>query len=259
MEKSLVRVLLLGGILFVVSISLSFAEEGYPLRQQFPGIKTISSEKLLDEYDNCFIIDVRSQLEYDVIHINKARHIPVAERSFIKNLEKAVGKGGEKPTVFYCNGHSCAKAYEAAELALEWKFKKIFVYDSGILDWVTLHPEKTTLMGVSPASRHGLISQEALEKRKITLTEFKKKAASRKAVVIDIRDSFQRRMIPPFPKLHGIPLDQLLERLKKGEFKDRELLVFDAVGRQVQWLQYYLEKYDYKNYSFLRDGVLSIK
>jgi rhodanese-related sulfurtransferase len=251
--------LALWGIFFITSLSPSLADEGYPLRQQFPQIKTISSEKLNEEYADCFIVDVRSRLEYDVIHINRALHIPVAERSFIRNLEKATGKDGSQPIVFYCNGHSCAKAYEAAELALEWKFKKIFVYDSGIHDWVALHPEKTTLMGVTPAPAQALIPPEALAKRKITIDDFRKKARSRKAVVIDIRDPFQRRMIPSFPNLHNIPLDQLLARLRKGEFKDRELLIFDAVGRQVEWLQYHLEKFGYKNYSFLRDGVLGIK
>ncbi|WP_243370103.1 rhodanese-like domain-containing protein [Geotalea sp. SG265] len=259
MNSLWVHALAICGFFATTAISPSLADEGYPLRQQFPQIKTMSSEKLNEEYGDCFIVDVRSRLEYDVIHITKALHIPVAELSFIRNLEKATGKDGSEPIVFYCNGHSCAKAYEAAELAMEWKFKKIFVYDSGIHDWVTLHPEKTTLMGISPAPAQVLIPPEKLAKRKVSLNDFRKKAKSRKAVVIDIRDPFQRRMIPRFPNLHSIPLDQLLERLGKGEFKDRELLIFDAVGRQVEWLQYYLEKFGYKNYSFLRDGVLGIK
>lgn len=254
---------------FIISISIiltttcsfvtpSLAGEGYPLRNIFPAINTISTEILHDKYDDVVIVDVRSKLEYDVIHISKALHIPVADRTFIRDLEKAVGKEGKMPTVFYCNGHSCAKAYEAAELAMEWKFKKIFAYDSGVGDWVASFPEKTTLLGTSPAPVNKLLSPDALAKRKISSKEFKKRSLGRRAVVIDIREPFQRKLVPSFRNLRNIPSDQLLRFLERGEFKGKELLIFDAVGKQVEWLQYYLEKFGYSNYYFLKDGVLGL-
>ena len=44
--------------------------------------------------------------------------------------------------------------------------------------------------------------------------------------------------------------------LQKGELKDKTLLITDAVGKQVQWLQYYLDEGGYQNYFFLHKGVL---
>lgn len=247
-------------VVFVLfPVSFSFAEEGFPLRSKFPKLKYISTDALNKEYSQAVIVDVRSDLEYDVIHINKAIHVPMAQSSFIKDLEKARAKDDDKPMVFYCNGHTCAKAYEAAEQAMQASFKNTFTYDAGIHDWVKAHPEKTTLMGITPAPKNKLISSDSLAKRKLTLAEFKKRAESPKAVVVDIREPIQRKVIPQFAKIRNIPSDRLLSLLQQGEFKNNELLIFDAVGKQVEWLQYYLEKYGYKNYSFLKDGVLSVK
>jgi rhodanese-related sulfurtransferase len=258
-KKLLKSVMVLAVLGVFVSVSASFAEEGFPLRAKFPKVKYITTDGLSREYSQAVIVDVRSDLEFDVIHINKALHVPVAQATFLKDLEKARSKENGKPVVFYCNGHSCAKAYEAAEQADHAGFKNVFAYDAGIHDWVKAHPEKTTLMGVSPAPKNKLISGEALAKRKISLAEFKKKAEGAKAVVIDIREPIQRKVIPPFPKLRNIPSDRLLSLLEKGEFKNNDLLIFDAVGKQVEWLQYYLEKNGYNNYNFLKDGVLSVK
>lgn len=243
----------------LMSASVSLAEEAFPLRAKFPMVKHMTTATLNKEYGKATIVDVRSDLEFDVIHINKALHIPVAHAAFAKELEKTRGKEGDKPLVFYCNGHTCAKAYEAAEQAMQLSFKNVFAYDSGIHDWVKAYPEKTTLMGVSPAPKNKLISHEALAKKKIGISEFKRKAENAKAVVIDIREPFQRKEIPQFPKLRNIPSDRLLKLLESGEFKNNELLIFDAVGKQVEWLQYYLEKFGYTNYNFLKDGMLSVK
>mgnify|MGYP003502318962 FL=1 len=43
----------------------------------------------------------------------------------------------------------------------------------------------------------------------------------------------------------------------KGEFKGNQLLIMDAVGKQVEWIQYYLEAGGYTNYYFLDKGVIS--
>lgn len=257
--KVLKQLMSLAVLIVLGSVSVSFAEEGFPLRTKFPKVKYISTEALNKEYAQAVIVDVRSDLEYDVIHINKAVHVPMAQATFVKDLEKSRPKENDKSLVFYCNGHTCAKAYEAAEQAMQASFKNVFAYDSGIHDWVKAHPEKTTLMGVTPAPKNKLISSDALAKKKISLAEFKNKADGPKAVVIDIREPIQRKVIPQFAKIRNIPSDRLLSLLRQGEFKNDELLIFDAVGKQVEWLQYFLEKYGYSHYSFLKDGVLSVK
>jgi len=77
-------------------------------------------------------------------------------------------------------------------------------------------------------------------------------------MVIDAREPFQRKEIPQLPgTLRNVPTDRLVELIKKGEFKENQLLIMDAVGKQVEWIQYYLESEGYTNYYFLDKGFLS--
>jgi rhodanese-related sulfurtransferase len=238
--------------------AVSVAEEGFPLRAKFPQVKYMTTEALNKDYQKVIVVDVRSKIEFDVIHVNKAVHEPIATAMFANNLEKIRSKTGELPIAFYCNGHSCAKSYEAADLAAKAGFQNVYAYDAGIPDWVKAHPEKTTLMGKTPANAGQLISKEMFEKRTISFAEFKKRAASPDAMVIDAREPFQRKEIPQLPgTLRNVPSDRLAELIKKGEFKGNQLLILDAVGKQVEWIQYYLEAGGYKNYYFLKKGVLS--
>jgi rhodanese-related sulfurtransferase len=52
-----------------------------------------------------------------------------------------------------------------------------------------------------------------------------------------------------------VPLERFESAIAEGFAKDKTLLVIDEVGKQSQWLQYYLEKYGYSNYFFLADGA----
>lgn len=92
-------------------------------------------------------------------------------------------------------------------------------------------------MGVTPVALETLIPKDVLAKRAITYGEFRKRAESRRSMVIDVREPFQRDTIPPLPDLRNIPSDRFVELLKSGEFKGKELLILDAVGKQVQWIQ----------------------
>jgi rhodanese-related sulfurtransferase len=250
-------VVFLGVLGILMSVTLpALAEEGYPLRAKFPHVKVISTEALDKEYQKIIIIDVRSKIEFDVIHVNKAVLEPITTALFTKNLEKIRDKSGDRPIAFYCNGHTCAKSYEAAEQAEKAGFQNVFAYDAGINDWVKAHPEKTTLLGKTPAAPHKLISKELFEKRKISFQDFKKRAADADAIVIDAREPFQRKEIPQLPgTIRNIPSDRLVELIRQGEFKTKQLLVMDAVGKQVEWIQYYLEDAGYANYFFLDKGV----
>ena len=239
-------------------VAVAGAEEGYPLREKFPQVKYMTTEALNKDYQKVIVVDVRSKIEFDVIHVNKAVHEPITTALFTKNLEKIREKSDALPIAFYCNGHSCAKSYEATEIAMKAGFQNVYAYDAGIHDWAKAHPEKTTLMGKSPAPVDKLISKEMFEKRTVSFADFKKKAASPDAMVIDAREPFQRKQIPQLPgTLRNVPSDRLVELIQKGEFKGNQLLILDAVGKQVEWIQYYLEAGGYTNYYFLKKGVLS--
>lgn len=250
-------VLFLGvlGILMSMTVS-AIAEEGYPLRAKFPQVKVISTEALNKDYEKIIVVDVRSKIEFDVIHVNKAVFEPITTMLFTKNLEKIRDKSSDKPIAFYCNGHTCIKSYEAADQAMKAGFQNVLVYDAGINEWAKAHPEKTTLFGKTPAALNKLISKEMFEKRKISFQDFKKRSADANAMVIDAREPFQRKEIPQLSgTIRNIPSDRLVELIRKGEFKTNQLLIMDAVGKQVEWIQYYLEDAKYTNYFFLDKGV----
>jgi rhodanese-related sulfurtransferase len=121
------------------------------------------------------------------------------------------------------------------------------------------------LLGNTPVDPGKLISKDALNAKKLDWTAFSAKAAEKGAMVVDIRDPFQRAKDASLDQnksvnlkgVRNIPLDRLTKLLEKGEFKNKQLLIFDAVGKQVRWLQYYLEEGGYTNYAFLAKGVLS--
>lgn len=256
MKLRMVRQIVFGAAVLVLAGALgATAEEGFPIRAKFPKVEYVTTESLYRDYQKTIIIDVRSKIEYDVIHITKAIYIPVANAMFVKELEKVRGKEGSNPMAFYCNGHTCEKSYEAVDLAMQAGFRNVYVYDAGIYDWVKAHPDKGTLMGKSPVPLDKLISQDMLTKKKINYDAFKKRAQNPAAMVVDIREPFQRHMIPQLDNIRNIPSDRFTELLKQGEFKDKELLIMDAVGKQVQWIQYYLETNGYTNYYFLGKGV----
>ncbi len=260
MKMRLVQQIIVGAaVLVLAAVFAVAAEEGFPLRAKYPNIEYMTTEALNRDYQKTLIIDVRSKIEYDVIHINKAVHLPVTTAMFTKDLEKIRSKNGQDPMAFYCNGHTCEKSYEAVDAAMKAGFRKVFVYDAGIYDWVKAQPEKGTLMGKSPVPLDKLISHEMLAKRKINYEAFKKRTQNSNAIIVDIREPFQRHMIPQLNGIRNIPTDRFTELLKQGEFKDKELLIMDAVGKQVQWVQYHLEKNGYKNYYFLDKGVTEAK
>ena len=62
-----------------------------------------------------------------------------------------------------------------------------------------------------------------------------------------------------FDKVLPIPLDKLIKNIiDKERMKDKQLLIFDQVGKQVAWLMYYLEDKGYKDYYFLKGGATSV-
>jgi rhodanese-related sulfurtransferase len=160
--------------------------------------------------------------------------------------------------VFYCNGHSCAKSYQAAQLALSLGFSQVFAYDGGIFDWIIAAPDRATLMGETPARRERVLSAKALDRRLLSFEEFERQAGEPNTLVIDIRDPFQRDVVPRLSSIRAIPLDPLLDLVTSRIWTEKRLLFFDAVGKQVGWLQYFLKAYDYFDYGFLDGGVRDI-
>ncbi len=247
-------VLLLGSSL----ANASSPSDEYPLRPYYPEVPFISTEQLLEEYEDDVIVDIRSSFEYDVARINKAILLPLTDPNFATELEKLRPKTDPTPMVFYCNGHSCAKSYQATQLALSLGFGQVYTYDGGIYDWIAAAPDKATLMGETPARANRIISSEEFREKLADPITFASMAREKNTIVIDIRDPFQREVMPRNMAIRNIPLDPLLNLVVSRIWTEKRLLFFDAVGKQVRWLQYFLESYGYFDYAFLADGIRSI-
>lgn len=246
-------------VLFMFVAGAVQASDEYPLRAKYPDVKVMTTQDLNAGFDAAIVVDVRSTMEFDVAHVNKAKHVPISKATFIKDLEKVREKKSATSIVFYCNGHTCAKSYKAAQQTAAAGFDNVYAYDSGIFDWIMAFPDKATFMGRTPAPKEKIIPKSELSKRMLSFAEFKKAAEAGDVVVIDIRDPFQRKKIPSINGLRNIPLDRLTKLLQQKEFSGKKLLLLDAVGKQVRWIQYYLVENGYTDYAFLEKGVAGIQ
>jgi len=235
----------------------------FPYRSKYPTVQFISTEDLATRYEagGILLVDVRANIEYDVIHAVGAVHINLAKITFVQEFGDLVKKHPGKEFAFYCNGTTCLKSYEAAERAMAAGHKNCFCYDGGIPEWAERFPKKTLLLGKTISDpKKQLIPASEFEKRCITFEAFKEKANEPKALVIDVRDSIQD--IGKLPGLSGvrqIPVDKFVANfVQKKMDLDKTLLIFDIVGKQVDWIQYYLVEYGYQKYFFLKDGATSV-
>lgn len=231
------------------------ANEAFPHRAIFPKVQTIEIEQLYQQRDRVVIFDVRSSYEYDTLHIKDARHLSLSSREFVTALQNLRSKESI-PFVFYCNGHTCKKSYKAAQKAMKNGIANVYAYDAGIFEWTKTYPDEAVLLGNSPVESSLLISKEKLNKHMLDPEDFGARVG-KNAITLDIRDINQKDALNLFPtRQRSVPLDnnKLQSYVDKAKKTGKTLLVYDAVGKQVRWLQYYLEDQGLKNYYFMKGG-----
>lgn len=248
----------IGLLVFLLIGESTYALE-FPLREKYSDVPTIETASLKKTYDDSIIVDVRSVLEFDVIHMDGAKHIPLAELSKT-NLNSLRKIYGDKPIVFYCNGITCSKSYKATRKVMKLGVKNVFSYDAGIENWAKAVPDKTYILGRKQNERTinvTLIPKNKFQAVSVSPKEFIQKSKTGLYHVIDIREDKQRKAAPiELRQTQQMPLAELLMNLEMGgDFPTKNILVLDNVGKQVRWLQYYLNKYRIKNYFFLKGGV----
>ncbi len=243
----------------------SICAKAFPLRSEYPSVKTISSSELMKDVDNTLIIDARSPFEFGVIHINNAQNISINDKlHFVENLFSLIKGKMDQKIVFYCNGQTCGKSYKAAKRAQSFGLKNIYAYDAGIMEWGKLFPSKTTLLNSSPVNKSRLISSKKFQSHLLTVKQFKKRCITENRVIFDGRDLIQKRNTPAWLKEKALSapffglVKILADKSYQKSIKGKTLCIYDAAGKQVQWLQYHLEEHGYKNYYFLKDGMWSI-
>lgn len=195
--------------------------------------------------------------------------MPASSKSFLKLLERYV-PSHESKVVFYCNGITCSKSYRATELATRAGYRNAYSFDAGVFAWAQANPQLTTLLGISPVIEQQLISEAEFQARMIDFETFRKYAAEPDVVVVDVRDAAQRRNsdgtrneLPGMPDLGRKRylvqnLDLFKRRLGQGKYDGERLLIYDASGKQVKWLQYSLKQRGHQDYLFLKGGAFSV-
>lgn len=246
---------------FIAVIFVSFpvhaGAEAFPGRKLYPDVPIIELEDLYKQIEDVVVVDVRSKYEYETIRVKGALHIPVSGTRFGKDVKKLRTKTS-KPIVFYCNGHTCLKSYRATRRATTAKVERSYAFDGGIFDWARAYPERTVLLGQSPINVNDLISKDKFKKHLLEPAAFKSRIGP-SAIVLDVRSRLQRNAAGLFAfdeKWVSLDktakLDLYIDRAKK---EGKQLLVYDAVGKQVRWFQYYLEKKGLKDYYFMKGGA----
>jgi rhodanese-related sulfurtransferase len=243
-------------VLLLLPVAARAADAPYPHRTKFKHVAVMEAEQLRRELGAVTVVDVRSRYEYETLHIQGALHIPLHKEKLPAEA-KVLRAKSERPIVFYCNGHSCKKSYEAAELAQNAGVSKVYAYDAGLDTWTKLYPELSVLLGRGPVQATELIGHQAFQKRVLPAGEFEARV-EKGAVVLDIRDLRQRDIaLFPFKELRATLDDADKIALAVGEAKRQKkpLLVYDKVGKQTRWFQYYLEQQGVKDYYFLDGGA----
>ena len=233
------------------------ANEKFPGRALYPEAATYELSDVFQKLGKITIVDVRSQYEFDTLRIKGASNISLTDKDFDGKLRTLRGST-DNPIVFYCNGITCHKSYQAVRRALFLKIDNTFAYDAGIFAWAKAHPDQSVLLGRSPINPADIIEKEAFSSHLLGPNEFGSQISDG-TIVLDVRDRFQREAVGFFPGIERrIALDQadkLDKMLQKAKREDKTLLIYDEAGHQVQWLQYHLVDAGVKNYYFMKGGA----
>lgn len=233
-----------------------WAEDDMPGRTRFPTVKWVELEQLKAMQPNVIIVDARSRYEYDTLHIKGAINVVYGDSSFIDDI-KALRAGSNHPIVFYCNGRTCMKSYEATLDAQNAGVSNVFTFDVGIFDWAKAYPDDAELLGKSPVDPARLIGKDKLKAHTLSVEDFEKRIGD-SAIILDVRDRYQQEGTTLFPmRQRSVPLDNtaLKRYVEQARVEGKTLLIYDATGGQVRWLQYYLESENVASYYFLKGGA----
>lgn len=225
----------------------------FPLRGVYKTTATISHQMLAKNINNFLIIDVRSAFEFNVLHLKTAINVPISNLGFIPTLKK-LRENDSRDIVFYCNGITCEKSYKASVTAKKFGIEQVYTFDLGVQGWAKLHPEKSVFFKDSPLHLASLISTEKYQQHLLTPKEFINKITEG-SVVLDIREPYQREKIIFDNLTVSVPIDKFHYKIPLLRKINSTLLIYDAVGKQVRWLQYLLERHDIKDYYFMQGGV----
>jgi len=245
---------------FVISSPVQAKEaDEFPVRKLYPAVPTVESEELHKRKNNVIIVDVRSGYEYQTLRMLDALNIPLASPNYIQEMQKVRNTNPGKEIVVYCNGRTCKKSYKATQKCRDHNIKNVTAFDVGIFDWARKYPDQAILLGETPVNPSKLIAKSDFKKKLLTPKKFEALMVKENIIVMDIRDRFQREAISLYPSIEKrVYLDdhaKLDQFINQAIQENKTMLIYDAAGKQVRWLMYYLEKKGVKNYAFMKGGA----
>ncbi len=250
-------------LLLIFIAPTAFSNDDFPGRKTYPLIPYIELEQLYQERDKVVFVDTRSLHEFETLSIKGAILLPLTARSseFSKTLTQLRLENPDKKIVFYCNGHSCMKSYKATQRASSYVgLDNVYAFDAGIFDWANQYPDETLLLGEVLGDPTKLISSEKFQAHLLPVEKFVK-TATKDVVILDIRDRIERAGFYIFAgHEYSISMDtnektRLDELFKKIKASNKTLYVYDMVGKQIRWFQYYIESKGIKKYYFMKGGA----
>ncbi len=230
----------------------------FPGRALYPAVPVIEMNDLARNFSRYVIVDVRSPYEYEILHIKDAFNIPLADKDFVERMRR-LRASSPKPIVVYCNGKTCMKSYKAATKCRRYEIDNVLAYDRGIMDWARHHPRLAVLLGQTPVDPGRLISKSRFQTHLLDPGRFEADVATGRPIVVDIRERFQREALGLFigrEKRVNIGDHSALEKIiAQARRERRPLYIYDAAGKQVRWLQYFLEDRGARDYWFMKGGA----
>ena len=246
-------------VLLMTSAQAKNAE--FPGRDKYPTIPFIEIADLQKMKNDVVFVDVRSNYEFKTLRITGAYNIPISSPNFAEEMRtlSSINKG--KKLVVYCNGKTCMKSYKAVLKCKRAKINNVISYDAGIMDWARKYPADAVLLGESPVDTTKIISKKTFKTHLLSPKQFEDKLDSNKILILDVRDRYQRDATGLFPgkesRVYINDATGLDKHIAKANAENKTLMIYDEVGKQVRWLQYYLERKNASSYYFMEGGVRS--
>ncbi|RTR33463.1 rhodanese-like domain-containing protein [Shewanella atlantica] len=228
-------------------------DANFPLRSIYKDIPIIDHHTLYKQLESTLVIDVRSQYEYDTLHIKGAINISISNAGFITRVKKLRAQDS-RPIVFYCNGITCEKSYKASDKAIKNGITNVATMDLGIFGWIEAFPDAAVILGEETVPKDRLITNEKYQLHLLSPGEFVAKI-DKSVMVIDIREHYHRDPVILEGVTRVASSDKVFGLLRKAKKNQQTILFYDAVGKQTPWLQYLIEKVGVENYYFMDGGV----
>ncbi len=245
-------------LIFASTLShYAYSSDAFPARKNYPSVQTISMLELYQKRNDVIIVDTRSNYEHSTLHIKNSINIPISDFDFSSRV-KSLYNDKKRTIVFYCNGYQCEKSYKAVMKARRFaKVSDALAFDGGIFEWTRQYPQESVLFEQSPVEPAALITDEEFEKHLLKPKAFLKRS-NENCIVLDIRDTAQRTdlIFSGFEKSVSMDNTLTLDRyITDSKNSNKALCIYDAVGRQIRWFQYYLKQKNITNYYFLDGGA----